>query len=125
MRGFRLLRRVRVLGALSTVSVMAGACMVGPDYVRPSVEQPARFKSQAISEAGPPIPEKWWRLYREPELDRLIATASESNQTLRQAVARVDEARALAPGAGRHLYPPPPNKPPLPPTPPSADPRHT
>ena len=105
MRGFRLLRRVRVLGALSTVSVMAGACMVGPDYVRPSVEQPARFKSQAISEAGPPIPEKWWRLYREPELDRLIATASESNQTLRQAVARVDEARALARVAGSYLYP--------------------
>src|SRR3989442_10157452 len=105
MRGFRLLRRVRVLGALSTVSVMAGACMVGPDYVRPSVEQPARFKSQAISEAGPPIPEKWWRLYREPELDRLIATATESNQTLRQAVARVDEARALAPVAGRFFFP--------------------
>ena len=79
--------------------------MVGPDYVRPSVEQPARFKSQALSEVGPPIPEEWWRLYREPELDRLIATASESNQTLRQAVARVDEARALARVAGSYLYP--------------------
>jgi multidrug efflux system outer membrane protein len=87
------------------MSVMAGACMVGPDYVRPSVEQPARFKSQALSEVGPPIPEEWWRLYREPELDRLIATASESNQTLRQAVARVDEARALARVAGSYLYP--------------------
>jgi outer membrane protein, multidrug efflux system len=84
---------------------MAGACMVGPDYVRPSVEQPARFKSQALSEVGPPIPAEWWRLYREPELDRLIATASESNQTLRQAVARVDEARALARVAGSYLYP--------------------
>jgi multidrug efflux system outer membrane protein len=84
---------------------MAGACMVGPDYVRPSVERPARFKSQAISEVGPPIPEEWWRLYREPELDRLIATASESNQTVRQAVARVDEARALARVAGSFLYP--------------------
>ncbi|HWN16905.1 MAG TPA: efflux transporter outer membrane subunit [Candidatus Dormibacteraeota bacterium] len=87
------------------MSVMAGACMVGPDYVRPSVEQPVRFKSQALSEVGPPIPEEWWRLYREPELDRLIATASESNQTLRQAVARVDEARALARVAGSYLYP--------------------
>src|SRR5229473_1922898 len=105
MRGLRVLRRVRALGALSTVSVMAGACMVGPDYVRPSVEQPARFKSQAISDVGPPITEEWWRLYREPELDRLIATASESNQTLRQAVARVDEARALARVAGSYLYP--------------------
>ena len=71
--------------------------MVGPDYVRPSVDQPARFKSQAVSEGGPPISEEWWRLYREPELDRLIATANESNQTLRQAVARVDEARLSGP----------------------------
>src|SRR3989454_11595512 len=105
MRGLRVFLGLRVLGALSTVSVVAGACMVGPDYVRPSVEQPARFKSQAISETGPPIPEEWWRLYREPELDRLIATASESNQTLRQAGARVDEARALARVAGGVFYP--------------------
>jgi multidrug efflux system outer membrane protein len=84
---------------------MAGACMVGPDYVRPSVEQPARFKSQAVSELDPPIPADWWRLYSEPELDRLIATATESNQTLQQAVARVDEARALARVAGSYLYP--------------------
>jgi len=105
MRGLQVLRRLRVLVALSTVSVMAEACMVGPDYVRPSVDQPARFKSQAVSEGGPPISEEWWRFYREPELDRLIATANESNQTLRQAVARVDEARALARVAGSYLYP--------------------
>jgi outer membrane protein, multidrug efflux system len=105
MRGRRILGRLRVLGALSTASVMAGACMVGPDYVRPLVEQPARFKSQAVSELGPPIPPEWWQLYREPDLDRLIATATESNQTLRQAVARVDEARALARVAGSFLYP--------------------
>jgi len=84
---------------------MAGACMVGPDYVRPSVEQPARFKSQAVSELGAPIQAEWWRLYSEPELEGLIATANESNQTLRQAVARVDEARALARVAGSFLYP--------------------
>ena len=105
MRRPRVLLRLRVLAALPTVSVMAGACMVGPDYVRPSVEEPARFKSQAVSELGPPIPAEWWQLYREPELDRLIATATESNQTLRQAVARVDEARALARVAGSFLYP--------------------
>jgi len=105
MRGPWVLLRLRVLAALPTVSVMAGACMVGPDYVRPSVEEPARFKSQAVSELGPPIPAEWWQLYREPELDRLIATATESNQTLRQAVARVDEARALARVAGSFLYP--------------------
>src|SRR6266850_6734630 len=105
MREIGVLRRLRALAALSTVSVMTGACMVGPDYVRPSVEQPARFKSQAANELGPLIPAEWWQLYREPELDRLIATATELNQTLRQAMARVDEARALARVAGSYLYP--------------------
>jgi multidrug efflux system outer membrane protein len=79
--------------------------MVGPDYVRPAVEQPPHFKSQADSEAAPTIAKEWWRLYGDPELDQLIATASASNQPLRQAVARVDEARALARVAGSYLYP--------------------
>ena len=79
--------------------------MVGPDYVRPSVEQPDGFKSQADREPAPAITKEWWRLYSDPELDQLIATALASNQTLRQAVARVDEARALARVAASFLYP--------------------
>jgi outer membrane protein, multidrug efflux system len=79
--------------------------MVGPDYVRPAVEQPPHFRSQADNEAAPTIAKEWWRLYGDPELDQLIATASASNQPLRQAVARVDEARVLARVAGSYLYP--------------------
>lgn len=79
--------------------------MVGPDYVWPAVEQPARFKSQPASEAAPPIATEWWQLYRDPELNQLIATATASNQALQQAVARVDEARALARVAASFLYP--------------------
>ena len=79
--------------------------MVGPNYVRPEVEQPTGFKSQPAGEAVPPITADWWHLYAEPELERLITTAQASNQTLRQAVARVDEARALARVAGSYLYP--------------------
>ncbi len=99
------LRRLRVLAALLTMSVIAAGCMVGPTYVQPSVEEPSHFKSQAVSEAGPPVPAEWWRLYGDDDLDQLIATAHASNQTLRQAVARVDEARALARVAGSFLYP--------------------
>jgi multidrug efflux system outer membrane protein len=79
--------------------------MVGPNYARPAVEQPANFKSQADSEPAPDIAREWWRLYSDPELDRLIATATASSQTLRQAVARVDEARALARVAASFLFP--------------------
>jgi multidrug efflux system outer membrane protein len=51
------------------------------------------------------IEEEWWRLYRDSELDGLIAMANASNQTLRQALARVDQARALARVAASYRYP--------------------
>jgi len=98
-------RRLALLAALSSLSLLTGGCMVGPKYVRPTVEQPTGFKSQAAGEAGPPIAADWWRLYSDAELERLITSAQVSNQTLRQAVARVDEARALARVAGSFLYP--------------------
>ena len=104
-RARRFFGRLRALAALSIMSLMAGSCMVGPDYVRPGVEQPLHFKSQPASQEASPIPTEWWQLYRNSDLDQLIASAHASNQTLRQAVARVDEARALARVAGSFLYP--------------------
>jgi multidrug efflux system outer membrane protein len=85
--------------------VLAAGCMVGPNYKRPPVVQPDGFKSQATNGDAPLIAPEWWRLYREPELDRLITTANDSNQTLKQAVAAVDQARALARVAGSFRYP--------------------
>src|SRR5439155_843008 len=106
MRSRRRLDRSRsVLAVLWAVCGMASGCMVGPKYAQPTVEQPDHFKSQADSEAAPAIAKEWWQLYGDPELDRLVATASASNQTLRQAVARVDEARALARVAASFLFP--------------------
>jgi multidrug efflux system outer membrane protein len=89
---------------MATVSV-AGCSMVGPKYARPPVEQPAGFKSPAPAGEQVSIPEEWWRLYRDANLDELIATANASNQTLLQAVARVDEARALARVAASYRFP--------------------
>ena len=94
-------------GAVSAalLAMMTAACMVGPNYSRPAVEKPPAFKSEPL---GSPVglPEGgWWELYADPELERLVAAANASNQTLRQAVARVDEARALARVAGSYLYP--------------------
>jgi multidrug efflux system outer membrane protein len=98
-------RRRVALAALLALSVTLAGCMVGPDYKRPPVVEPAGFKSPAASGDAALIAPEWWRLYREPELDRLVAMATESNQTLKQAVAAVDQARALARVARSFLYP--------------------
>jgi multidrug efflux system outer membrane protein len=98
---------VLVAPALLTVSVLLAGCMVGPNYKRPPVAQPASFKSQAAdaTAAATPIAPEWWRLYDDPDLTQLVTTANASNQTIQQAVASVDQARALARMARSYLAP--------------------
>ncbi|MCU1384740.1 MAG: hypothetical protein JWL71_3437 [Acidobacteria bacterium] len=93
------------LVALVALAVTSGGCMVGPKYARPDVEQPPAFKSPMPDGDRAAVPEQWWQLYGNADLDRLIATANSANQTLRQAVARVDQARALARVAASYRYP--------------------
>jgi outer membrane protein, multidrug efflux system len=99
-----LLNRIRT-AVLSIVIVTAAGCAVGPKYVRPPVDQPAHFKSEPTDNAAPLIAPEWWTLYNDTELDRLIASAHASNQVLQQAVAAVDQARALTRVARSYLYP--------------------
>ena len=102
------MRRLRLgilLATGSLASLLVSGCMVGPNYKRPQVEEPLQFKSDGAGGPTPPIQVDWWRLYGDAELEQLIANAHASNQTLQQAVARVDQARALARVAGSYLYP--------------------
>jgi multidrug efflux system outer membrane protein len=99
-----LTRTVARLVVAVTLAIAFAGCAVGPKYARPVVEQPPSFKSPA-PEGEPDISDAWWQLYRDPKLDELIATANGSNQTMRIAIARVDEARALARVAASYRYP--------------------
>jgi len=85
--------------------VLLASCMVGPNYRRPPTPQPQAFKSDPDAKSAPLIDPEWWRLYDDPVLDQLITTATASNQTLKQAVAAVDQARALARVAASFLAP--------------------
>jgi multidrug efflux system outer membrane protein len=85
--------------------LLGARCMVGPDYVRPDVEKPPTFKSEGPGQPPLPIAPEWWRLYKDEELDRLVAAALESNQVLRQASGRLSEARAVARIAASYLLP--------------------
>jgi multidrug efflux system outer membrane protein len=68
------------------------ACATPPPAQPPKVELPTAFKETAprFTEDG-----RWWRIYQDAELDKLVEEAIAQNTDLVIAAARVDEARAL------------------------------
>ena len=84
------------LFAAATMIILLGGCMVGPDYVRPSITAPDAFRaSPAPTPDAKSIADlKWFEVFSDEQLQDLIRTALVQNYDLRDAVARVDAARA-------------------------------
>ncbi|MET0894081.1 MAG: efflux transporter outer membrane subunit [Pseudoxanthomonas sp.] len=72
---------------------MLSGCVVGPDYVRPTVDAPEAYRfAQESPQALPDTDTKaWWHEFGDPELDALVAEGLRSNHDLRIATLRVDE----------------------------------
>jgi multidrug efflux system outer membrane protein len=73
------------------------ACTVGPNYKRPSVATPQVFRAPdplPPEQAGSFADLKWFDVFKDEQLQALIRHALERNYDLRDAVARVEEARA-------------------------------
>jgi NodT family efflux transporter outer membrane factor (OMF) lipoprotein len=82
-------------GLVSALLLLQG-CMVGPDYVPPDTQMPDRW-SQELSEGlseGEADLRTWWTNLDDPTLDRLIDRAAAGNLDVKQAVARIRQARA-------------------------------
>src|SRR5947207_14926860 len=87
-------KRASVAAAL--ILLLSG-CMLGPDYRRPAVTTSDTFRgaSAAIPPDKQSIGElKWFEVFQDEQLQELIRTALQQNYDLRDAVARVDAARA-------------------------------
>ncbi len=72
---------------------------LGPDYERPPVTVPEKFKNVTWREANPSshLPKgEWWKVFRDPSLNRLLERATRNNQQLKAAIARFDQARTTA-----------------------------
>src|SRR6185295_13029646 len=80
---------IRVYLCLS-VAILTAACTVGPNYERPAIEAPAkyRFEDAAARDAANA---GWWTLYGDQELARLVAIALAENKNVLIAAARVEE----------------------------------
>ena len=84
-----------------TVAVLAAlsACSLSPRYQRPSVPAaPDSYKEAGEWKLATPADAtargRWWTMYQDRELDELEAQVTDANQSLRAALARLDQARA-------------------------------
>ncbi len=97
----------RLFRALALAGLtLLGGCSLVPGYQSPalplapqwSAKDPSATSADAAGGA-------WWREFHSAELDGLIARGLNDNYTLKAAVSRVDQARAIAQVAGAGQYP--------------------
>ncbi len=91
-------------GILICLAILGG-CAVGPNYKRPAVQSPENFRfteNQTTNSLGD-LP--WWKVFKDPILLNLIGTAITNNYDLKQAVARVEQARNQAAAANAAFFP--------------------
>src|ERR1700690_2714371 len=91
---------------LSIVTIFFAACLVGPNYVKPSTPMAPAFKEQTsapsqgsdgwkLAQPGDQTPRgNWWEIYGDPQLNTLEAQIDSANQTLKISEANYRKARA-------------------------------
>ena len=99
----------RRFSALSAVLLLT-ACAVGPDYRAPQMPAPDEwhtsstggFKAESADQAALA---SWWTVLNDPTLNQLVEQSLANNTTVKQAMARVTEARARRGIAGAAFWP--------------------
>jgi multidrug efflux system outer membrane protein len=79
------------------IACLLEGCTVGPNYRRPTVPVPATFRAPTPlppDQAASLADAKWFEVFKDEKLQALIDTALHQNYDLRDAVARVEVARA-------------------------------
>ncbi len=87
------------------IAVLIYGCMVGPDYSRPPVPQQNGWQAVKGAAAQQPEDVRWWRDLKDPQLVNCIEKGVSGNQNIKEAEARVREARALRGVAAASLLP--------------------
>jgi NodT family efflux transporter outer membrane factor (OMF) lipoprotein len=123
--GAGLLLRRLAAGWIVSAGLLLGGCMVGPDYQRPRVNLPAGYGAQAAPPEGwklaQPAEEaalnpaanpasgadalRWWRLWQDEGLARLVESVEVNNQNVLAAQAQLRQALAVIDASRASLYP--------------------
>lgn len=104
------------IASMTTRTYLAGAllgltltgCAVGPDYVTPKPELTAFHNLNTVAAwkgTQTPSLDQWWISFNDPMLVKVEQRALAQNLDLAASLARVQQARAAAAGAGAELLP--------------------
>jgi multidrug efflux system outer membrane protein len=89
---------------LAAACLLTASCTLGPDYQRPPIESPEKWR-QSEAEQASLADVAWWDLFQDEALRELITVALRENRDLRVAVERIEEARAFYGISRSALYP--------------------
>lgn len=96
-------RRAAAVVVLSVLFI-AGCVKVGPDFKPPEVETPGNYRfGEVTAESTQNL--KWWELFNDPVLYKLVTTALDHNRDIQIAASRIEEARAFVGFAKADQYP--------------------
>ena len=90
--------KLAILSVLALPMLTLSACVVGPNYKKPAdIAAPdATLREAGVAGVTPsPLPDKWWRLFDDANVDRLVEKALVNNTDLRVAAANLQRARAV------------------------------
>jgi outer membrane protein, multidrug efflux system len=84
--------------AVCALGIFLAGCTVGPNYKRPNTDAPTAYRGltaeETTSAATASLGEqKWWEVFQDEELQKLIRTALQQNYDVRIAATRVLEAQ--------------------------------
>lgn len=85
-------------------ALFLGSCVLGPDFKLPDITGGTKWK-EGKATASTRLPDHWWRLFNDGELDHLVDRTLAANNDLAAAKARVDTARALVGVDQAKLFP--------------------
>lgn len=71
-------------------------CAVGPDYERPQIKTPAKYRGASTQDNNSLADLPWWDVFKDPTLKSLIDEGLKSNLDLKIATARIEQMREMA-----------------------------
>jgi outer membrane protein TolC len=97
---------IKTTTAVSSVllSAILAACAVGPHYAKPKDELTPFHNIPTAGQDHAPL-DQWWTGFNDPMLTEVVQRALSQNLDLAASIARVQQARAAASGAGAALLP--------------------